>query len=83
MNGTEPSASDIAAFETDLRTHKVALLVYNAQASDPIAQRMARLATASHVPVVGAAETEPPHTTYQAWMLAELDAVAKTLPPPE
>jgi zinc/manganese transport system substrate-binding protein len=82
MNGTEPSASDIAAFETDLRTRAVALLVYNAQAADPIAQRMARLAKASHVPVVGAAETEPPGKTYQAWMLAELDAVANALLPP-
>jgi zinc/manganese transport system substrate-binding protein len=81
MNGTEPSASDVAAFETDLRTHAVKLLVYNAQASDPIAQRMERLAKASHVPIVGAAETEPPGKTYQAWMLGELDAVAKALPP--
>jgi zinc/manganese transport system substrate-binding protein len=81
MNGTEPSASDVAAFETDLRTHAVKLLVYNAQASDPIAERMERLAKASHVPVVGAAETGPPGKTYQAWMLAELDAVAKALPP--
>jgi zinc/manganese transport system substrate-binding protein len=81
MNGTEPSASDVAAFETDLRSHRVALLIYNAQASDPIADRMQRLAKASHVPVVGAAETEPPGMTYQAWMLAELDAVAKALPP--
>ena len=81
MNGTEPSASDVAAFETDLRTHAVKLLVYNAQASDPIAQRMERLAKASHVPIVGAAETEPPGKTYQAWMLGELDAVGKALPP--
>jgi zinc/manganese transport system substrate-binding protein len=83
MNGTEPSASEVATFETDLRTHAVALLVYNAQAADPIAQRMARLAKASHVPVVGATETEPPRTTYQAWMLAALDDVAKALPLPE
>jgi zinc/manganese transport system substrate-binding protein len=81
MNGTEPSASDIAAFETDLRTRAVKLLVYNAQASDPIAQRMERLARQAHVPVVGAAETEPPGKTYQAWMLTELDAVATALPP--
>ena len=33
------------------------------------------------VTVVGAAETEPPGKTYQAWMLAELDAVAIALPP--
>jgi zinc/manganese transport system substrate-binding protein len=81
MNGTEPSASDVAAFETDLRTHAVKLLVYNAQASDPIARRMERLAKASHVPIVGAAETEPPGKTYQSWMLDELDDVAKALPP--
>jgi zinc/manganese transport system substrate-binding protein len=80
MNGAEPAASDVAAFERDLRTRAVALLVYNAQASDPIAQRMERLAKASGVPVVGAAETEPPGRTYQAWMLGELDAVSRALP---
>jgi zinc/manganese transport system substrate-binding protein len=80
MNGTEPAASDVAAFETDLRTHAVKLLVYNAQASDPIAQRMERLAKASGVPIVGAAETEPPGKTYQAWMMGELDDVARALP---
>jgi zinc/manganese transport system substrate-binding protein len=58
----------------------VRLLVYNAQAADPIAQRMERLAKAAHVPVVGAAETEPPGKTYQSWMLSELDAVANALP---
>ncbi len=81
MNGTEPSASDVAAFETDLRTRAVKLLVYNAQASDPIAQRMERLAKASHVPIVSVAETEPPGKTYQSWMLGELDDVDKALPP--
>jgi zinc/manganese transport system substrate-binding protein len=80
MNGTEPAASDVAAFERDLRTHAVKLLVYNAQASDPIAARMERLAKASGVPVVGAAETEPPGKSYQGWMMGELDDVAKALP---
>ena len=37
MNNTEPGASDVAAFEDDLKTHKVKLLVYNSQAADPIA----------------------------------------------
>ena len=81
MNNTEPSASDVAAFETDLRQHRVGLLVYNSQASDPVAARMERLAHASHVPVVGATETEPPGKTYQAWLSGELDAVDRALPP--
>ncbi len=80
MNNTEPSASDVAAFENDLKTHQVKLLVYNSQASDPIAARMEKLAKAAHVPVVGATETEPTGKTYQAWMLGELNAVDHALP---
>lgn len=82
MNGTEASASDLAAFEDDLRLHRVALLVVNRQASDAVADRMAAVARQSGVPVVGASETEPPGTTYQAWMLRELDAVDRAAPPP-
>ena len=80
MNNTEPSASDVAGFENDLKTHQVKLLVYNSQANDPVAIRMEKLAKASHVPVVGAPETEPPGKSYQAWMLGELDAVDHALP---
>ncbi len=81
MNNTEPSASDVAALETDLRTHKVKLLIYNSQVSDPTTLRMTKIAQAAQVPVVGATETEPPGQTYQAWMTGELDAVARALPP--
>jgi zinc/manganese transport system substrate-binding protein len=80
MNNTEPSASDVAAFESDLRNHRVKLLVYNSQASDPTAEHMMKLAKASHIPVVGAAETEPPGKTYQEWMTSELDDVDQALP---
>jgi len=80
MNNTEPSASDVAAFEDDLTNHKVKLLVYNSQASDPVAARMEKLAKASKVPIVGANETEPPGKNYQTWMASELDAVDKALP---
>ena len=80
MNDTEPSASDVAAFENDLKTHKVKLLVYNSQASDPVAARMEKLARASRVPVVGATETEPAGKGYQAWMMGELDAIDRALP---
>ena len=80
MNNAEPSASDVAAFENDLKTHQVKLLIYNSQASDPVAERMVKLAKASHIPVVGTTETEPPGKNYQAWMLNELDAVDRALP---
>ena len=80
MNNTEPSASDVAAFEDDLRTHRVKLLIYNSQASDPVAERMQKIAEDAGVPVVGATETEPAGKTYQAWMMGELDAVDQALP---
>lgn len=80
MNNTEPSASDVAAFESDLKDHRVKLLVYNGQASDPVAERMLKLAKASHIPVVAVTETEPAGKNYQAWMTSELDAVARALP---
>jgi zinc/manganese transport system substrate-binding protein len=81
MNNTEPSASDIAAFENDLKTHQVKLLVYNSQATDPTADRMQGLAKAAGVPVVGATETKPKGLNYQSWISSELDAVDRALPP--
>jgi zinc/manganese transport system substrate-binding protein len=80
MNNTEPSAGDVAAFENDLKKHQVRLLVYNSQATDPIAQRMERLAHAAGVPVLGVTETEPAGKTYQAWMLDTLQSLDRALP---
>jgi zinc/manganese transport system substrate-binding protein len=34
MNATEPSANDVAAFERDLKSRKVRVLLYNKQASE-------------------------------------------------
>ncbi len=79
MNNTEPGALEVARFENDLKSRSVRMLVYNSQASDPVAQRMLELAKASGIPVVGATETEPPGTTYQGWIARELDAVEKAL----
>lgn len=80
MNNTEPSASDLTAFENDLKTQQVRLLVYNRQASDRLAERMVSIAKAAHIAIVAVSETEPPETTYQAWLMSELDAVDHALP---
>jgi zinc/manganese transport system substrate-binding protein len=79
MNGAEPRASDVAAFETDLRKHAVRLLFYNSQATDAAAQRLVRIALQSKIPVVGVTETEPAGNNYQDWIMSELDAVAQAL----
>jgi zinc/manganese transport system substrate-binding protein len=77
MNDTEPSASDVAAFENDLKNHKLKLLVYNSQATDPAADRLKSLAEAAGIPVVGATETQPNGQTYQSWMMSEVAEVGK------
>ena len=79
MNNTEPGAREVAAFEHDLTAHQVRMLVYNSQASDPVATRMRNIAAASHIPVVGVTETEPPGVTYQRWISSALDAVSAAL----
>lgn len=80
MNNTEPGASTVASFETDLEARRVKLLVYNRQVSDPTTQRMVAIAKAAGVPVVAASETEPPGKTYQSWISGEIDAIAHAIP---
>lgn len=82
MNGTEPRASDVAAFEADLRQHRVRALIYNSQATDTAARRLLGIARAVGIAVVGVTETEPAGQTYQAWMAAQLDALDAALSKP-
>jgi len=82
MNDTEPSANDVAAFERDLKQHKVRVLLYNKQASDKLVQRFVDLARASNIPVVGVTETAPPGVSYQDWMVAQLNDLEKALAGP-
>jgi zinc/manganese transport system substrate-binding protein len=79
MNNTEPRVSDVVAFENDLRKRQVYLLLYNSQASDAAAQRMVGIARQAKVPVVGVTETEPAGTTFQNWMMGQLNAVDQAL----
>ena len=79
MNDTEPSASDVAAFEDDLKAHKVKALLYNVQTTGTMPQRMRRIAEQAGIPVVGISETEPAGMHYQDWMLSQVDALDKAL----
>ncbi len=82
MNNTEPSASEVAGFEDDLKGHKVKVMLYNAQASEPAVQRLVQMARDQNIPVVGVSETEPAGATYQQWMTDQLDALDKALSGP-
>jgi zinc/manganese transport system substrate-binding protein len=82
MNDTEPSASEIATFERDLKERTVKVLLYNKQTSTKLTQRMLDLARESNVAVVGVTETEPKGLSYQDWMLAQLEELQRALAQP-
>lgn len=82
MNGAEPSVSAVAAFERDLNSRRIKVLIYDSQTSDPAVDRLRALARKDGVPTVAVSETEPPESTYQAWMLHELDALETALAHP-
>jgi len=82
MNDTEPSARDVAAFEQDLKTHKVSVLFYNKQASSKVVQHLVELAREAKVAVVGITETAPASMSFQQWMLTQLNETEKALAGP-
>ena len=82
MNDTEPSARDVAAFERDLKTHKVRVLFYNKQASNKVVAHLVDLARAANVPVVGVTEIAPSGVSYRDWMLMQLDETQRALAGP-
>jgi len=82
MNNTEPAARDVAAFEQDLKGHKVKVMFFNKQASDKAVERLVALARKARIPVVGVTETAPPGLTYQDWMLTQLNDTERALAGP-
>ena len=82
MNDTEPSARDLAAFENDLKQHKVRALIYNKQVSDKLTDRLIAIAKKAKVPVVPVTETMPEGVSFADWMLGEIDALDKALTGP-
>ena len=82
MNDTEPSARDVAAFESDLKERKVGLLIYNSQVSEKLTERLRDIAKRAKVPVIGVTETMPANVKFQDWLLGELDVLDKALSGP-
>jgi zinc/manganese transport system substrate-binding protein len=73
MNGTDPSAQDVAVERSLFTQRKVKVFLYNQQVTDTLTQSFIALARANDIPVVGVYETMPvPGYDYQSWMLAEV-----------
>lgn len=79
MNDTEPAARDLAAFENDLTTANVKVLLHNKQVTSNLADRLIIVATRANIPVVGITETEPANTDYVGWMMGQLEELEQAL----
>lgn len=79
MNDTEPTPSQVAAFESDLRGRKVSALLYNSQVTDTTTRHFRELARSASIPIVGIAETQPEGASYQNWMRDQLQLLARAL----
>jgi len=77
--GTEPSASAVAAMSELVAQHRIRVLLYNSQAISPITARLRAAAQNAGIPVVPVSETLPPHKTFQHWQLRQARALADAL----
>jgi zinc/manganese transport system substrate-binding protein len=78
--GNDPPAQSVVAFQCQLESGNVRVLVYNEQTVTPITTQMKAIAAANNVTVVGITETiQPPGEEFEVWMNAEYLALANAL----
>jgi zinc/manganese transport system substrate-binding protein len=80
MNGTDPSAQNVALERSLFTQHKVKAFLYNQQVTSSLTQSFITLAQQNNIPVVGVYETMPvPGFDYQSWMLTEVQDLQKAV----
>jgi zinc/manganese transport system substrate-binding protein len=80
--GNDPPAQSIVQFQQLLEggNSTVHVLVYNEQTVTPLTQSIKSLAAQHQIPTIGVTETiQPPDTSFQVWMGAELIALQDAL----
>jgi zinc/manganese transport system substrate-binding protein len=78
--GNDPPTNSVVTFQQQLKSNQVKLLVFNEQTVTPLTDSMKQLAAAQSIPVVGITETiQPPNTSFQLWMSAEVNKLEKAL----
>ena len=78
--GNDPPTASVAQFQQQLEGGEPAVLVFNQQTVTPLTTNMKRLAADHDIPVVGVTETiQPPDTSFQDWMNAQVIALQNAL----
>jgi zinc/manganese transport system substrate-binding protein len=79
MNDTEPTPQMLANYQELITGHKVKVLFYNRQVTDPVTKNILALANTNHIPVVGVTETMPPQVTINQWLMNEINQTEEAL----
>ncbi len=78
--GNDPPTDSVAAFQQQLTSDQPKVLVYNQQTVTPLTDSIKKMAAAQDIPIVGVTETiQPPDTSFQDWMNAQLIALENAL----
>lgn len=80
-DGTDPSASDVAAMRALITDDKIDALLYNEQATSPVTSQLQSLAHSAGIPVVPVTETMPTGATFESWQLGQVNALIAALAP--
>ena len=72
-DGNAPPTNSVVQFQQQLQSGQVKVLVYNEQTVTPLTASMKLIAAQQNIPIIGVTETiQPPDTSFQVWMNAEL-----------
>jgi len=72
-DGNDPPTDSVVQFQQQLESGQTKVLVYNEQTVTPLTTSMKTIAAEQNIPIVGVTETiQPPGTSFQVWMNAEL-----------
>lgn len=74
-DGNDPTASDFANVQNDIKGKKIKLFVLNTQTDSPTVENIVKLAESNGIPIVKVTETEPTGKSYIQWMTDQLDEV--------
>ena len=78
--GVDPTAADKATFDTQIKTRRIKVFIYNRQNSTPDVLALADEARAAGIPVVTVTETlEPAGEKFQIWQTKQLQALDAAL----
>ncbi|NQU37594.1 MAG: zinc ABC transporter substrate-binding protein [Actinobacteria bacterium] len=79
-NESDPGPGDIAAFNENLTSKKMDVLIFNVQTEGSVPNQLAATANSAGVPVVDVTETMPADaTSFQQWQIAQLQSLSQAL----